>query len=97
MIEQPILASISIRLTMDQARMLFARHCECRPLDLTRDEEDHATIHDCDTGILHDIQVACRIRTADEDTFRKAHNYCERLLRATRNAHGGWDVPEEGT
>ena len=44
--------------TNSQLRALFARHCECRPLDLTRTADDHAAIHDCDTAILHDVQIA---------------------------------------
>jgi hypothetical protein len=48
-------------ITDDQLRDLFARHCECRPLDLARAEDDHAAIHDCDTAILHDVQVALGI------------------------------------
>lgn len=44
--------------TEDELRALFARHCECRPLDLMRTEDDHAAIHDCDMGILADIQCA---------------------------------------
>jgi len=45
-------------ITEQDLRDLFARHCECRPLDLERSEGDHAAIHDCDTGILSDIQYA---------------------------------------
>lgn len=37
---------------VDQLRRLFARHCECRPLDVERDSHSH----DCDT----DITDACR-------------------------------------
>jgi len=33
-------------ITDEDLRALFARHCECRPLDLTRTVEDHAAIHD---------------------------------------------------
>ena len=46
-------------------RSLFERHCECRPLDLSRGEDDHAAIHDCDTAILHDVQIALGVRFAD--------------------------------
>lgn len=45
-------------ITTQDLRDLFARHCECRPLDLQRTSADHAAIHDCDTGILHDVRVA---------------------------------------
>jgi hypothetical protein len=63
----------------DQLRLLFARHCECRPLDLTRGEGDHAAIHDCDTGVLHDVQVALGIvlSTIGAD---KARARCAELL-----------------
>jgi len=52
-------------ITDDQLRKLFARHCKCRPLDLSRSKNDHAAIHDCDTEILHDVQAALGIRFAD--------------------------------
>jgi hypothetical protein len=45
-------------ITKQDLQNLFARHCECRPLDLERVEGDHAAIHACDTGILSDIQYA---------------------------------------
>jgi hypothetical protein len=54
------------KITDAQLRELFARHCECRPLDLTRTEDDHAAIHDCDTAILHDVQVALGIVKIDD-------------------------------
>ena len=43
-------------ITDQDLRDLFARHCECRPLDLKRGEGDHAAIHDCDTEILSAIR-----------------------------------------
>ncbi|HSX22403.1 MAG TPA: hypothetical protein VLE97_06460 [Gaiellaceae bacterium] len=45
-------------ITEQHLRDLFGRHCECRPLDLSRKEGDHAAIHDCDTEILAEIQAA---------------------------------------
>jgi hypothetical protein len=48
-------------ITDEQLRDLFGRHCECRPLDLHRGKDDHAAIHDCDTEILVDIQIALGI------------------------------------
>lgn len=45
-------------MTDDRLRELFAKHCQCRPLDLARKTADHAAAHDCDTDILHDIQIA---------------------------------------
>lgn len=86
-------------ITDDQLRDLFARHCECRPLDLTRGEDDHAAIHDCDTGILHDIQVALGIVRFDDvgriQAMHEARARCAKMLLWKRNAHGGWDVPRD--
>ena len=52
--------------TKEQLVALFERHCECRPLDLTRKEDDHAAIHDCDTEILSDVQYALAIVMFDD-------------------------------
>lgn len=86
-------------ITDDQLRDLFARHCECRPLDLTRGESGHAAIHDCDTGILHDIQVALGIVRSDDigrtQAMLEARARCAKMLPWRRNAHGGWDVPRD--
>lgn len=66
--------------TDHQLRALFAKHCECRPLDLTRAEDDHAAIHDCDTGILHDVQIALGIVRFDDigrvQAIREARARC---------------------
>jgi len=43
---------------------LFAAHCECRPLDVDRTEDEHS--HDCDTGILDDVQTAIHAIDSDE-------------------------------
>lgn len=81
-------------ITDDQLRELFARHCECRPLDLTRTEDDHAAIHDCDTGILHDIQIALGIVQFYDigrvQSMHEARERCAKMFRAKRNALGGW-------
>lgn len=45
-------------------RALFLAHCECRPLDVDRAEDEH--LHDCDTGILDHIQTAMNALDADE-------------------------------
>ena len=67
-------------------RELFARHCECRPLDLTRGEDDHAAIHDCDTAILHDVQVALGIVLFDDigriQAIREARVRCAAHIAA---------------
>ena len=69
-----------------QLRDLFARHCECRPLDLARSADDHAAIHDCDTEILHDIQIALGIRFADRTNDPDAARArCAEYLTYTKN------------
>jgi len=86
-------------ITDDQLRDLFARHCECRPLDLTRTSEDHAVIHDCDTGILHDVQIALGILRFDDigriQAMCEARERCAAMLHWKRNARGGWDRPTD--
>jgi hypothetical protein len=84
-------------ITDDQLRDLFARHCACRPLDLSRTEHDHAAIHDCDTAILHDVQIALGIVQFDDigrvqsmSEARKARTRCARLFHAKPNPSGGW-------
>jgi hypothetical protein len=72
-----------------QLHALFAKHCECRPLDLTRTEDDHAAIHDCDTAILHDIQIALGIVRFDDigrtQAMREARARCVAIMRETRH------------
>lgn len=84
-------------ITDDQLRGLFARHCACRPLDLTRSEDDHAAIHDCDTGILHDVQVALGISKFDDvgqiQAMPEARVRCAEYLALKKNALGGWSPP----
>jgi hypothetical protein len=87
-------------ITDEQLRELFARHCECRPLDLARSESDHAAIHDCDTGILRDVQVALGLVRFDDIGRRlqamfEARARCAAMLLWKRNAHGGWDKPSD--
>lgn len=86
-------------ITDDQLRDLFARHCECRPLNLTRTSEDHAAIHDCDTGLLYDIQIALGIIRFDDigriQSMREARERCAAMLLWKRNARGGWDKPSD--
>jgi hypothetical protein len=71
-------------ITDEQLRELFGRHCECRPLDLARVEGDHAAIHDCDTGILHDIQIALGIVLFDDigriQSMREARERCAEVF-----------------
>jgi hypothetical protein len=75
-------------ITDDQLRDLFARHCECRPLDLHR--TDHAAIHDCDTGILRDVQIALGIVVQPDDiapsAFASVSSTFSRILAAKREA-----------
>lgn len=76
-------ARANTELTDDQLRELFGCHCECRPLDLTRTEDDHDAIHDCDTGILHDIQIALGIVQFDDigrvQAIREARARCAEI------------------
>ena len=69
-------------------RDLFARHCECRPLDLERGERDHAAIHDCDTGILHDVQIALGFIRFDDigrvQTNHQARGRCAEAINTAR-------------
>jgi hypothetical protein len=73
-------------ITDKQLRDLFMRVCECRPLDLTRAEGDHAAIHDCDTDILHDIQIALGIILFDDigrvQAMREARARCAEIISA---------------
>ena len=72
----------------EDLRALFARHCECRPLDLTRTNEDHAAIHDCDTAILHDVQVALYIVKFDDigcvQAIHQARERCASFINEQR-------------
>jgi hypothetical protein len=71
-----------------QLRDLFSRHCECRPLDLTRTSDDHAAIHDCDTGILHDVQTALNIIRFDDigriQAIHQARERCAQFINEQR-------------
>jgi hypothetical protein len=74
--------------TVQQLRDLFARHCECRPLDLERGEGDHS--HDCDTEILHDVQIALGFILFDDigraQTNQQARQRCADFINAQREA-----------
>jgi len=85
-------------ITDDQLRDLFARHCECRPIDLARGEDDHAANHDCDTEILRDVQVVLDVVVLFDDVgripaMREARSRCAEALLRKRNARGGWGAP----
>ena len=78
---------MSDSITDDQLLQLWERHCECRTLDgpdLTMGKDDHAAIHDCDTGILHDIQLALGIIKFDDigrvQAMRAARKRCAELI-----------------
>ncbi len=87
-------------ITDEQLRELFTRHCACRPLDLTRGESDHAAIHDCDTGILHDVQVALGIVRFDDvgriQAMFEARARCAEHLAMVTNGLGGYAPPRKG-
>lgn len=90
-----------VALTDEQLRELFARHCACRPLDLTRGADDHAAIHDCDTGILHDVQVALGIVLFNDigrvQAMREARARCAEYLALIPNANGGYAPPRKNS
>ncbi len=75
-------------ITNEQLHELWGRHCECRPIDLTRDENDHAAIHDCDTGILHDIQIALGVVRFNDigriQAMREARVRCANTFHSPR-------------
>lgn len=80
-------------ITNDQLRDLFAKHCECRPLDLARIESDHAAIHDCDTGTLHDVQLALNIvRFDDIGRIQAMHQARERCAEVINDQ----EIPSSG-
>jgi hypothetical protein len=70
-------------ITDDELRRLFTRHCSCRPLDLNRRTDDHVQGNKCNTGILHDIQVALGIILFNDigriQTMREARARCAKL------------------
>jgi hypothetical protein len=80
----------AVTITDQDLRDLFARHCECRPLDLERGEGAHAAIHDCDTGILSDIQYALGIVLFNDigrvQAIREARARCAETINAARVA-----------
>jgi hypothetical protein len=51
-------------ITDEQLTALFTAHCECRPLDIDRTDDEHS--HDCDTGILDDVQTALNATDCEE-------------------------------
>ena len=75
-------------ITKQDLEDLFARHCECRPLDLTAKEGDHAAVHDCDTEILSDVQHALGIVLFDDigrvQATREARTRCADVINAAR-------------
>ena len=75
-------------ITDQDLRDLYARHCECRPLDLERSEGDHAAIHDCDTGILSDVQYALGIVLFNDigrvQAIHEARGRCADYINAAR-------------
>lgn len=68
-------------LTLEQITALFAKHCECRPIDLNRKSDEHAAIHDCDTAILADVQAAL---FGDGEKRRLARMRCAEIIRGAK-------------
>ena len=87
---EPGPALTAATITDQDLRDLFARHCECRPLDLERGEGDHAAIHDCDTGILSDVQYALGIVLFNDigrvQAIREARGRCAEYINDARRA-----------
>lgn len=76
-----------LTITEQDLRDLFERHCECRPLDLWSDKGDHAAIHDCDTRILDDIQIALGIKKSNDigrAQIREARGRCAEVINNAR-------------
>jgi hypothetical protein len=72
-------------ITDPQLRDLFANHCACRPLDLTRGAADHAANHDCDVEILRDVQLALGAVVLDDlDRAQARHAARERCADTLR-------------
>lgn len=67
------------RPTVEQLKERFAHHCRCRPLDFARTADDHASCHDCDTGVLADIQALLQTRCA--------HERIKRVIGDPKNPH----------
>lgn len=74
------------QITNAQLRELFERHCECRPLDMRRTQDDHAAIHDCDTEVLHDVQLALGLVPCGDDARIQARARCGELFHARRTS-----------
>lgn len=73
-------------ITNEQLHELWGRRCECRPIDLTMDKSAHAAIHDCDTGIQHDVQIALGLVLFDGriQALREARERCSKISHAPR-------------
>jgi len=70
----------------DELRDLFAQHCACRPLQLDRSSDDHAACHDCDTAILHDVQIALGIvLLSDAQAWQDARARCVARIHDSRS------------
>jgi len=72
--------------SLQDLRDLFARHCTCRPLDLTRGPDDHG--HACDVGILSDIQTVLR---GDHSTEQLELDLYEAVKRCDKADHSSVD------
>jgi len=70
----------------DDLRALFAKHCACRPLDVTRFLDDHGQT--CATGILADIQLLLLGHAVDSQRLYEAVKRCDRYAR------GDYDHPD---
>jgi hypothetical protein len=73
--------------SLQALRDLFAKHCACRPLDVTRDPADHG--HACLPEVLADIQLVLRFDTSSEQA--RLERYAA-VKRCDRYAEGDYSA-----
>ena len=74
-------------LSLQNLHDLFAKHCTCRPLDVTRGPDDHG--HACITEILTDIQIVLR---GNDGTGQSQRECYEAVKRCDRYAQGDYSA-----
>lgn len=67
-------------ITDDEIRELFARHCECRPIDIERTSHSH----DCDAEIAEACRTALGGAPLWPDCMREARGICAHILNGSR-------------
>lgn len=63
-------------ITDQQILVLFAQHCECKPLDIERASHSH----DCDTEITEDCRTALGGSPLWPDCMRAARARCAEII-----------------